>query len=39
MMEEMPDEESENTISCPYCQGKMVIAFGYDGVPFSVGGF
>ena len=44
MMEEIPneefeDEESENVIPCPYCQGKMVIAFGYDGVQLSSGDY
>jgi len=39
MMEEMSDEGSENTIPCPYCQERMVIAFGYNGVPLRSGGY
>ena len=32
MTENYSDDAADNTISCPYCQGKMVIAFGYEGV-------
>ena len=29
------DDVADNTIPCPYCQGEMVVALGYEGVPIT----
>lgn len=34
-MTEDYSDESDNTIPCPYCQGEMAVAFGYEGVPIN----
>lgn len=32
MTEDYPDDAADNTIPCPYCQGKMALVFGFEGV-------